>query len=151
MILLSSGVYLNPFPVYNLVLDLALHHNRAQAGLVAGLLSDQLYCLSTFKMSADNNETFLLKFIVYLLMEKPSIQLVEDITRVIEELVKCPVAEGQEPVLALDQLFFYLIKYQTLMKPDIVWLKLRLIKNIVELSGDQSWNTINLEPVPTLG
>lgn len=146
-----SAIYQDPFSVYNLVLDLALHHNRAQTGLVAKLICHNLYDLSVFRMNSSQKETFVMQFILYVLMDKPSIQLVEDMTKLIEQIVNCPMAEGVEPVLTLEEMFFHFVPKSDFMREDIVWLKLNLMKNLIELSGDQSWNAIQTEPVPILG
>ncbi len=58
----DSGVYLQLFIVFDLILDIALHHNRAQLSLVSQLISGKLYVLSTFRIN-EEKETFLMKFL----------------------------------------------------------------------------------------
>jgi hypothetical protein len=141
---------MDPFSVYDLLMNSCLHHNRAQIPFVAQLITAKLYHLSTYRQNQEN-ETFLMKFIVHKFVEKPSLGLVDNILKLITQIINSELDEGFECVLPLDELFVYLIQDECLPKEEIVWLKLVLIKRLIELSGDKSWNSIETNPVPTIG
>jgi len=141
---------LDPFSVYDLILDLALHHNKAQIGLVSQLITGKLYHLSTLALNQES-ETFLMKFIIHKLVENPTLQLVDNIVKFIVEINNCQLEEGLDYVLPFDQLFYFIIGDECLAKADVVWLKILLMKHLIELSGDQSWDRLNTNPVPTIG
>ncbi len=77
--------------------------------------------------------------------------LVDNILKLITQIINSELDEGFECVLPLDELFVYLIQDECLPKEEIVWLKLVLIKRLIELSGNESWDSIQTNPVPTIG
>ena len=131
-------------------MNLALHHNRPQIGLIARFISEQLYPLSTLAQNEDK-VTFLMKFIIHKLVEKPSLQLVDDILKLCVQINSSQSPDGSDFAFPLDQFFFYIIKDKCFPNPEIVWFKLILIKKLIELSGDNSWTDLNTNPAPTIG
>lgn len=150
----NSGAFLDPIPIYNLLLDLAIHHNKAQIGLVAKLLAQEFNSLSRFRMSDSKCDTFLVRCIDNVLINDPSLQTVEDMTKFVEQIIRCQsLSEDVKDILPLEDLFFYMIRAQSksFQKVELTWIKLNFIKSVVELSDQKSWRSLNNDPVPTLG
>ena len=145
---------MDPIPVFTLLFDLALNHNKAQIGLIAKLLTQELSSLSSFRFSDSQSDTFLVRCFDNFLIDKPSLQTVEDMIKLIEEIiVSQSLLPDRKPILKLEDMFFYLIKSQckNFQQVELTWVKLNLIKSIVELSGNELWQSLNDDPVPTIG
>ncbi|XP_054163081.1 uncharacterized protein LOC128960936 [Oppia nitens] len=134
------------------LLELVVEKNKAHQPFVSRIIAINLNPLTT---NIPSHTLHSVNILLHLLMERllanPSIQTVDDLTQLVKGFVNIQTKEGLlEDVLSLQQFFLYLMADLNFSNEKLVYSKLLLMKNIIELSGNQEWPQFLSNLIPTI-